>query len=90
MPCESTELSASLPRGYESESKGQVELQDAVVGYGIHLGNVLVASPSTEFVVDALTVTVANGSNDIFREAIGKCAVDAFHIAAAFEEVRVE
>lgn len=57
---------------------------------GVYLRDVLVVAARTQEVVNPLRETVADGQNDIVGHSISKRRINAFHVFAAFEEVRVQ
>jgi hypothetical protein len=49
----------------ESESDGQVKLQQMIPGNGIHLRDILVAAPGSEVVIDSAGIPVTECRDDI-------------------------
>ena len=78
-----------LTGGTELKSPSQIRLQDVKVVDRVKCGQVEIAAAGAQIVVDASGVTGADRADDGVGEAVGKRAVKAFEISAAFKEVRV-
>src|SRR3569833_20214 len=78
-----------LTGGTELKSPSQIRLQDVIVVDRVECGESEIATAGAQIVVDASGVTGTDRADDGVGEAVGKRAVKALEISAAFKKVRV-